>query len=97
MDKPTETLLSVREFIVEEGLTSMAVRLEKDDMGGSLYYSASLHLEEQGHGHFCFETDDLEEMEAVAAAIETQAMWLRWACRSALDADRIADFEEVIP
>lgn len=87
MEKKTEVLLRLREFFADDSLDCVMVSLERDDYGEEgkpdVYFSGGIFLSEQGLGHFCFESGDLEELAAAAGKIAEQAMRLRNACLAA--------------
>lgn len=82
-DRPDDVLLAIREFLREDSLDSIRVDLRRIyyGLGDSLSsLEAGIYLSEEDRGHFCFYSDDLPALAAVASKIAEAALALRNAC-----------------
>jgi len=82
-DRPDDVILGSREFLRDDSLDAIRVDLRRiyygpDDSLSSL--SAGIFLSEEDRGHFCFYSENLAAVAAVAGKIADAAGALRDAC-----------------
>lgn len=83
--KPDDVLLAIREFLRDDSLDAIRVDLRRTYYGPGDSMSmvdGGIYLSEEDKGHFCFYSEDLPALAAVADKIAEAAMRLRNACLS---------------